>query len=117
VGRKKEMYISGGENVYPMEVEQVLYSLKGIREAAVIGVPDSKWGECGKAFVSLEPQAILKDSDIYIHLKENLAKFKIPKSIEILKELPKGESGKILKRKLLIQKTAYPSLLLAKLFT
>lgn len=99
VGRKKDMYKSGGENVYPAEVEQVLLSHPDIREAAVIGVPDSKWGEVGKAFLVLEnPKADL--SEIQSFCLKHLAKFKVPQHFAVLAELPKGDSGKILKRQL-----------------
>ena len=100
VGRKKDMYISGGENVYPPEVEQVLRSHPAIGEAAVIGVPDSRWGEVGKAFVTLENGAECNAEEILAYCLGNLAKYKVPKYIEFIAELPKGESGKILKLKL-----------------
>lgn len=99
VGRKKDMYISGAENVYPPEVEQVLLKLGGIREAAVIGVPDEKWGEVGKAFIVKEDEALSEES-IINYCTANLAKFKIPKKIVFLASLPKGDSGKILKKNL-----------------
>jgi fatty-acyl-CoA synthase len=100
VGRKKEMFKSGGENVYPAELEKVIRSLPGIREVAVIGVPDSKWGEVGKAFISCEQNVVLTETFVAEHCLQNLAKFKVPKYFQFLPELPKGESGKILKRKL-----------------
>ncbi len=99
VGRKKDMYISGAENVYPPEVEQVLLKLGGIREAAVIGVPDEKWGEVGRAFIVKEDEALSEES-ILNYCSVNLAKFKIPKKIVFLTALPKGDSGKILKKNL-----------------
>ena len=100
IGRKKDMYKSGGENVYPAEVEQVIYKLPGIHEVAVIGVKDSKWGEVGRAFVSLEPNHRLSEDDVLKHCQANLAKFKIPAKIFFVDDLPKSESGKVLKRKL-----------------
>ncbi|MEZ0392248.1 MAG: class I adenylate-forming enzyme family protein, partial [Pseudobdellovibrionaceae bacterium] len=100
VGRKKDMYKSGGENVYPAELEKVIRSLPGIREVAVIGVPDSKWGEVGKAFISIESNCQLNETHVAEHCLKNLAKFKVPKYFQFLPELPKGDSGKILKRKL-----------------
>lgn len=100
VGRKKDMYISGGENVYPPELEQVIRGLAGVREVAVIGVPDEKWGEVGKAFI-VKDNASLTAEDVHSFCLQNLAKFKIPKHFVFLPELPKGDSGKILKRKLL----------------
>jgi fatty-acyl-CoA synthase len=99
VGRKKEMFKSGGENVYPAELEKVLRAIPGVREAAVIGVPDEKWGEVGKAFIVKEHSDLSEDF-LQRHCGQNLAKFKIPKYFVFLKELPKGESGKILKRSL-----------------
>jgi fatty-acyl-CoA synthase len=100
VGRKKEMYKSGGENVYPAEVEKVIRGLKGIREVAVIGTPDDKWGEVGKAFVSVESGCDLSENHIVEYCLKNLAKFKVPRSVKFLPNLPKGESGKILKKSL-----------------
>jgi fatty-acyl-CoA synthase len=101
MGRKKDMFKSGGENVYPPELEKVLRGLPGIRDVAVIGVADPKWGEVGKAFVVLEPGANLSESDLVNFCQANLAKFKIPKYFRFVPDLPKGDSGKILKRKLL----------------
>jgi fatty-acyl-CoA synthase len=98
VGRKKEMYISGGENVYPAEIEKVLRALPGIREAAVIGVPHQKWGECGKAFVSFEEGQSLSVEDMREFCLSQLAKFKVPMQYVIMKDLPKTESGKIAKK-------------------
>lgn len=100
VGRKKEMFISGGENVYPIEVEQVISSHPAVREVAIVGIPDNKWGEVGKAFISLEPDFELDEATILGYCRDKLARFKIPKTIEFLPELPKGSSGKILKRDL-----------------
>lgn len=99
VGRKKDMFISGGENVYPTEIEQILRSYPGVLEVAVIGVPDDKWGEVGKAFMVLGKGDITVD-DLQKYCLQNLAKFKIPKHFVFLDSLPKGDSGKILKKKL-----------------
>ena len=99
VGRKKDMYISGAENVYPPEIEQILLKLKGLREVAVIGIPDEKWGEVGKAFVVRE-DANLTEEHVLSYCAVNLAKYKIPKKVVFLDSLPKGESGKILKKNL-----------------
>ncbi len=101
VGRKKDMFKSGGENVYPTELEQVMRHLPGVREVAVIGVPDTKWGEVGKAFIVKENSADHLTADsVNEYCSKNLAKFKIPKYFVFVKDLPKGDSGKILKRKL-----------------
>lgn len=99
VGRKKDMYKSGGENVYPAELEKVLRALPGVREVAVIGIPDEKWGETGKAFLVLDSPTVTETA-LREHCARNLAKFKIPKEFVILAELPKSDSGKILKKAL-----------------
>lgn len=101
VGRKKEMFISGGENVYPAEIEKVLRTLPGVREAAVVGVPHQKWGECGKAFVSFEDGQSLSVEEMQSYCLDHLAKFKVPVQYVIMKDLPKTESGKIAKKSLL----------------
>lgn len=98
-GRKKDMYKSGGENVYPAEIEQVLQKHPDVREVAVIGVRDDKWGEVGKAFI-VRKQGAVAESQLRDHCLQNLAKFKIPKYFEFIEALPKGDSGKILKRAL-----------------
>jgi fatty-acyl-CoA synthase len=95
-GRKKDMFISGGENVYPVEIERYLSSHPKIREVAVIGVRDEKWGEVGKAFIAAASD--LSADEVIQFCQGNLAKFKIPKHFAFLPELPKGDSGKILKR-------------------
>lgn len=101
VGRKKEMYISGGENVYPNEIERVIQQIETVAEAAVIGVPDERWGESGAAFVSLKHDTNLTSESLKTHCQKYLAKFKIPKYFEIIDELPKNATGKIDKKHLL----------------
>lgn len=105
VGRKKEMFISGGENVYPAEVEKVIRQIPSVLEVAVIGVKDEKWGEVGRAFVVAAPD--VTEETIINHCLVNLAKFKVPKAVSLMKELPKGDSGKILK-KVLSSSTNHP---------
>lgn len=100
VDRKKNMYISGGENVYPTEVEKFLRTHPEIADVAIIGVPDEKWGESGKAFVVRAAGSQLTAADILAFCKGNLAKFKIPKYISFLPELPKGDTGKIDRKQL-----------------
>lgn len=96
VDRIKNMYISGGENVYPAEVERVLQAHPGVAEAAVIGVPDEKWGESGRAFVVLKSGGAALDAEaLRAHCKSHLAKFKVPRDVVFLKELPKNDTGKI----------------------
>ena len=100
VGRKKEMFISGGENVYPAEIEKIISTHPEIAEVAVLGVEDPQWGEVGKAFVVLKEQVHIDQNDILNFCDERLARYKIPKQFEFLTELPKGDSGKILKKQL-----------------
>ena len=100
VDRWKDMYISGGENVYPAEVEDVLYQLPDVAEAAVIGVPDERWVEVGRAIIVLRPGAALTEQEVVRHCVDRLAKFKVPKSVVFVDELPHNATGKILKREL-----------------
>ncbi|MDA1299643.1 MAG: long-chain fatty acid--CoA ligase [Proteobacteria bacterium] len=100
VDRTKDMYISGGENVYPAEVEDVIYQIDGIVEAAVIGVADERWGETGKAIAVLEAGSNLTEDAIIAHCAERLAKFKLPKSVEFTDALPRNATGKVLKTRL-----------------
>jgi len=99
-GRKKDMFISGGENVYPTEIEELLFKHPNILEAAVVGIPDEKWGEVGKAFIVLKPGKTLTSDEVITYLQGNLAKYKIPKQYEFRDDLPKSAAGKILKREL-----------------
>jgi fatty-acyl-CoA synthase len=100
VDRKKDMFISGAENVYPAEIEHFLYTHPDVAEAAVVGVPDEKWGEVGKAFIVLKKESTTAAEDFRAFCTGQLAKYKIPKYFELIGELPKGHSGKILKRAL-----------------
>jgi len=96
--RKKDMYISGGENVFPVEVELAIKSHDLISEAAVVGIPDDKWGETGKAFVILKSGANLKPENVQDYLQDRLARYKIPREVSFVKEIPKSSVGKVLKR-------------------
>lgn len=98
VGRKKDMFISGGENVYPAEVELALGELDGVHEACVIGVPDERWGEVGRAVVVLKPGAQLDERTLLRALEGRLAKYKIPKSMVVTDALPRNAGGKILRQ-------------------
>jgi long-chain acyl-CoA synthetase len=100
VGRKDDMIISGGVNIYPREVEEVLYSHPGILEAAVIGVPDAYWGEALKAVVIVKPGASLSAQEVIEFCGEHMAGFKKPKSVDFWQELPKSPQGKILKKEI-----------------
>jgi fatty-acyl-CoA synthase len=98
--RKKDMFISGGENIYPVEIENVLYKHPAVQMCAVIGVPDPKWGEVGKACVVLKPGAKATEAELIAFMREHLASYKVPKSVVFLEELPLSGMGKILKREL-----------------
>ncbi len=98
VDRKVDMIISGGENIYPAEIEEALYSNPKISEAAVIGVPDERWGESVKALLVLKEGETASEEEIIEFCKIRLAGYKIPRSVHFLNELPKSSSGKILKR-------------------
>ncbi|MEY4863747.1 MAG: hypothetical protein RLZ51_1842 [Pseudomonadota bacterium] len=100
VDRWKDMYISGGENVYPAEVEDTLYRLGGIAECAVIGIPDEKWGEVGRAYIVLEAGASLNADDVLEHCARNLARYKIPRTVRFVAELPHNATGKVTKHAL-----------------
>lgn len=100
VDRKKDMFISGGENVYPAEIEQVLYEHPAVAQSAVVGVPDEKWGEVGKAFVVLKQGASATPGQLIEFLHARLASYKVPRSISFVDSLPVSPAGKILKREL-----------------
>jgi len=100
VDRKKDMFISGGENIYPVEIEKVIYQHPAVHMCAIVGVPDKKWGETGLACVVLKPESQLTAASLREYLEQNLAKFKIPKHIQFMDSLPISAAGKILKREL-----------------
>ena len=99
-GRDDEMIVSGGENVFPREVEDLLADHDAIDEAAVIGVDDEKFGQRLKAFVVVTEGEKLGEDDVRDYIKENLARYKVPREIEFLSELPRNPTGKVLKREL-----------------
>jgi acyl-CoA synthetase (AMP-forming)/AMP-acid ligase II len=98
--RVKDMIVSGGENVYPAEVENVLMGHAGIADVAVIGVPHEKWGETAKAIVVKAPDTDPDPDEIIAFARERLAKFKCPTSVEFVDVLPRNPSGKVLKKDL-----------------
>jgi fatty-acyl-CoA synthase len=100
VDRAKDLIVSGGENVASVEVEQAIESHPAVREVAVVGVPDDRWGEVPRAFVTLVPGASVDEAALIAWVRERLAPFKTPKSVVILPELPKGGTGKIQKQAL-----------------
>ena len=100
VDRASDMIITGGVNVYPVEIEEVLYTMDGVQDSAVIGVPDSDWGEAVKAVVVLRKGASLTEEGLIQFCKENMAGFKVPKSVDFVTAIPRLPTGKILKREL-----------------
>jgi fatty-acyl-CoA synthase len=100
VDRKKDMIVSGGENVYPAEVERVLLDHPAVAEAAVIGVPHSRWVETPLAFVVLVDGVVVGESDLIAHCRQHLAGFKKPSAVVMVPELPRNAGGKVLKRRL-----------------
>jgi acyl-CoA synthetase (AMP-forming)/AMP-acid ligase II len=94
------MIVSGGENIYPAEVENALMSNSLILDAAVVGIPDEKWGESTKAFVVLKNESDISEEEIINYTKTKIASYKCPKSINFISELPRNPSGKVLRREL-----------------
>jgi long-chain acyl-CoA synthetase len=100
IDRKKDLIIRGGMNIYPREIEEVLYKHPKVREASVVGIPDTARGEEVKVYVSPKDGMTLTSEEIVAFLQENVAKYKWPKEVDVLDDLPKGPTGKILKREL-----------------
>jgi acyl-CoA synthetase (AMP-forming)/AMP-acid ligase II len=98
--RVKDMIVTGGENVYPAEVENAVFGHADVADVAVVGVPDDKWGEAVKAIVVLKPGATADDASIIAWTKARIAGYKVPKSVDFISELPRNPSGKILRREL-----------------
>ena len=96
--RSKDMIISGGENIYPREIEEVIVQHPAVREVAVIGVPDQEWGEAIKAVVSLAPDREVGEAELIDFCRDHIASYKKPKSIDFVDELPKNNNGKIVKK-------------------
>ena len=99
-GRDDEMIVSGGENVFPREVEDLLADHEAVDEVAVIGVPDEQFGQRLKAYVVRSDGATADVDELKDHVKANLARYKVPREIEFLDELPRNATGKVLKREL-----------------
>ena len=100
-GRLKDMYISGGENVYPAEVESVLCEHEAVVDAAVVGVPDERWGEAGVAFVVPADGVEVTEAELLDHCLVRLAKFKVPRAVRLVDALPRSSMNKVLKSELL----------------
>ena len=100
VDRKSDMIIRGGENIYPREIDEVLYQHPAVAAAATIGVPDPLYGEEVAAFIVLKEGTNVSEQELIEHCQAELADYKCPKSIRIVKDIPKGPTGKLLKREL-----------------
>ena len=100
VDRKKEMIISGGFNVFPSEVERVVLQHPAVQDCAVVGVPDTKWGEAVMAAVQLKPGTQVTEAELIAHCKETLGGVKTPKSIAFIEALPRSANGKVLRREI-----------------
>jgi acyl-CoA synthetase (AMP-forming)/AMP-acid ligase II len=98
--RIKDMFICGGFNAYPAEIEQVLLTFPGVREAAVVGVPDQRLGEVGKAFVIAVPRQRVEPEALIAYAEERLANYKVPRHVEVVEAFPRSSLGKVLKREL-----------------
>ena len=103
VDRKSDMIIRGGENIYPREIDEVLYQHPAVASAATIGVPDSLYGEEVAAFIVLKDGLTVLPEELISFCRERLADYKCPKTIRIVSEIPKGPTGKLLKRELAVQ--------------
>ena len=99
-GRDDDMIVSGGENVFPREVEDTIANMNGVNEVAVIGVDDEKWGQRLKAFVVTSGSSAPSEDEVKKKVKSELAGYKVPREVEFLKELPRNATGKVLKREL-----------------
>jgi acyl-CoA synthetase (AMP-forming)/AMP-acid ligase II len=97
VDRKKDMIVSGGENIYPREIEEVLYSHPKIEDATIVGVPDPLWGESVRAVIVLKRGETMTEEEVIEYCKGHLASYKKPKSAEFAESLPRNPSGKVLK--------------------
>jgi fatty-acyl-CoA synthase len=106
VDRIKDMYISGGENVYPAEVERVVYTYPGVQECAVVGVPDERWGEVGCAFVLPAPGASIDAEMLRAFCRQNLAAYKVPKAVVVVDDFPRTAAGKVRKHMLRVDHLA-----------
>lgn len=100
VDRKKDMILSGGENVYPAEIERIIREMPGVADVAVIGVPDKRWGEVPKAFIEKGEETLPRPEEIIAFCRKKLAGYKVPKQVECIDTLPRNPSGKVLKEKL-----------------
>jgi fatty-acyl-CoA synthase len=108
IDRKKDMYISGGENVYPVEIEKALYEHPRVAQCAVVSAPDPKWGEAGIAVVVAQPGSPVTETELLEHCRARLARFKVPRAVVFREALPVSAAGKILKRELKAELSGNP---------
>jgi len=99
-GRSSDMYISGGSNIYPREIEEIILRHPGIGEAVVVGIPDKKWGEVGVAICVKKEKGNITDSEIFARLQDHFAQYKLPKKIFFWDSLPKSSYGKVSKKQI-----------------
>lgn len=112
VDRVKDMFISGGENVYPVEVEGALYQHPAVAECVVVGVPDERWGEVGHAVVVVRAGHTLTAQELLAHLDGRLARYKIPRTVQFVEQLPHNASGKLVKarvKEMVMRETTGPA--------
>jgi fatty-acyl-CoA synthase len=100
VDRKKDMIVSGGENIYPREIEEVLYTHPAVADAAVVGMPDPLWGEGVRAFIQLKPRCHLTEEEVIEYCRRHLAGYKKPRRVDFIEKVPRNPSGKAVKREL-----------------
>jgi fatty-acyl-CoA synthase len=100
VGRLKDLVISGGENVYPAEIEDVLHAHPAVSEAAVVGVPDERWGEVCVAYIALRSGSSAGEGELIAWCDERLARYKVPRAVRFVDELPRSGMGKVAKEDL-----------------
>jgi acyl-CoA synthetase (AMP-forming)/AMP-acid ligase II len=100
VDRKKDMIVSGGENIYPREIEEVLHTHPAVADAAVVGMPDPLWGERVRAFIQLKPGCQLTEKEVIVYCQHHLAGYKKPRKVDFIERVPRNPSGKAIKREL-----------------
>jgi fatty-acyl-CoA synthase len=99
-GREDDMLVSGGENVFPEEIEHVLHQHRDIVDVAVVGIPDERWGQRLHAFVVRRPRSKLSEDAVRDHVRSRLARYKVPRGVTFVEELPRNATGKVVKRNL-----------------
>ena len=103
LNRRKDLIISGGENIYPKELEDLVYTLPAVKECAVVPIPDTKWGEVPALFVAFHDGESMTTDEIIDFMANSLAKYKVPKYVKVLTALPRNGTGKILRNELKLE--------------